>query len=82
MVDHVVGVLETQSQLVGIGPVFTIVIAPRSVAPKLFVDDASHDLAFSQVMCIDTMDQAVASTLLPILLLKASAQIGRPAQPP
>ena len=73
MVDFVLGLLETQSRLVEVGPILTIVVALRFPAPKLFVDDASHNLAFDQVMCVGPVDRVVASALLVILLLEASA---------
>ena len=71
-VNHVIGLLKSQSRLVGVDPILTIVVAPRLALPKLLVDNASHDLAFNQVVGVGAVDQAVASALLPILLLKAS----------
>ena len=77
MVNHVLGLLESWSRLVGVGPVLTIVVAFGLTLPELLVDNASHDLAFGQVVSVDAVDRTVAFALLPVILLEALARFAR-----
>ena len=50
MVDYVINLLETQHRLVRAGRILTVVVVSGFTLPKIFVDDAPHNLTFGQVM--------------------------------
>ena len=62
--------LVPQCRLVERGLVLIVVVV---LVLDLLVDDASHDLASSQVVGVRTMDRAVAPTLFPVLHFEAPA---------